>query len=150
MIKINKKGLLLSAGLLLGVAVAAGLYAAQGQSGSGPASGQPSSSSSDTDMKSGTQAQPGAAVTPGMAGRTATIEGEVLRIKGEYYVIKDAAGKEVQLHVDKSTKLDGNIVPNDRIVARASEVPSADATAPDQQASKSAKSAWHADSIKKR
>jgi uncharacterized protein YdeI (BOF family) len=150
MIKISKKGLLLSVGLLLGVAVAAGLYAAQGQSGAGPASGQPSSSASDTDMKSGTQAPPGASVTPGMAGRTATIEGEVLRIEGEYYVVKDVSGKEVRLHVDKSTKLDGNIVANDLIVARASQVSSADATSPDQQSSKSAKSAWHADSIKKR
>ena len=37
---------------------------------------------------------------------------------GDSYLVKDISGKEVRLYVDKSTKLDGNITPGDRIVAR--------------------------------
>jgi hypothetical protein len=35
------------------------------------------------------------------------VKGELMQIEGEYYVIKDAEGKEVRVHVDKRTKLDG-------------------------------------------
>ena len=50
--------------------------------------------------------------------RPQTIEGEVLRINSDSYVIRDLSGREVRLHVDKSTKLDGNLTPGDKVVAR--------------------------------
>jgi hypothetical protein len=34
------------------------------------------------------------------------VKGTLLKIDGEYYVIKDNDGKQVRVHVDKSTKLD--------------------------------------------
>ena len=33
----------------------------------------------------------------------------------EFYVVKDAAGKEVRLHVDKSTKLEGSFKAGDKV-----------------------------------
>jgi hypothetical protein len=35
------------------------------------------------------------------------VKGELMQIDGQYYVIKDAEGKEVRVHVDKGTKMDG-------------------------------------------
>ena len=46
-----------------------------------------------------------------------TIEGVVQRLEGTDYVVKDLAGKEVRLNVDRTTRLDGNITAGDRIVA---------------------------------
>jgi uncharacterized protein YdeI (BOF family) len=46
-----------------------------------------------------------------------TIEGVVQRLEGSDYVVKDLTGKEVRLHVDRTTRLDGNITAGDRIVA---------------------------------
>jgi uncharacterized protein YdeI (BOF family) len=46
-----------------------------------------------------------------------TIEGVVQRLEGTDYVVKDLAGKEVRLNVDRATRLDGNITAGDRIVA---------------------------------
>ena len=46
-----------------------------------------------------------------------TIEGVVQRLEGSDYVVKDLAGKEVRLNVDRTTRLDGNITAGDRIVA---------------------------------
>jgi hypothetical protein len=34
------------------------------------------------------------------------VKGTLMKIDGEYYVIKDNDGKQVRVHVDKSTKLD--------------------------------------------
>ena len=50
-----------------------------------------------------------------------SITGDLLKIDGEFYVVKDAAGKEVRLHVDKSTKLEGSIKAGDKIEAQATE-----------------------------
>jgi uncharacterized protein YdeI (BOF family) len=136
-----KRTLLFSAlGTLLSLGLVAGAYAAQGQEGAGAASGQ---ASPDTGMKSGSPAQPapGPTISPGTAGKAESIEGEVLRIEGDIYVVKDTSGKEVRLHVDKSTKIDGNITAKDLIIAKASQM-SAKSKAPDVT--------WHADSIKKR
>lgn len=52
-----------------------------------------------------------------------TVEGEVLRIYTDSYVIRDLAGREVRLHVDKSTKLDGNLAPGDKVIARVIDPP---------------------------
>ena len=38
------------------------------------------------------------------------VKGTLIRRDGEYYWIKDTDGKEIQLHVDMSTKLDKVIV----------------------------------------
>lgn len=35
-----------------------------------------------------------------------TINGTLMNIEGEYYIIKDDDGKQHRIHVDKSTKLD--------------------------------------------
>lgn len=56
--------------------------------------------------------------------RPQTLEGEVLRFEGNYYVVKDMNGKEVRLYTDKTTKVDGNLSPGDKIVARTAAVPS--------------------------
>jgi hypothetical protein len=38
--------------------------------------------------------------------RQAVVRGEVLRIEGEYYVVKDATGSEVSLRVNNDTRMD--------------------------------------------
>ncbi|HEY3198029.1 MAG TPA: hypothetical protein VGJ57_08445 [Nitrospirales bacterium] len=48
-----------------------------------------------------------------------TIKGEVLKIDGENYVVKDAAGKEVKLHVSSETKKEGDLKVGDKIEAQA-------------------------------
>jgi hypothetical protein len=48
-----------------------------------------------------------------------TVNGEVLKIDGENYVVKDSAGKEVKLHVNAQTKKDGDIKVGDKIEAQA-------------------------------
>jgi len=47
-----------------------------------------------------------------------TIEGELLKREGDAFIIKDLTGQEVRLHVDKATKLDSNLTPGDKVVAR--------------------------------
>ena len=142
---------------MLSIGLAAGAYAAQGQTDAGAASGQ---SSPDTGSKLGTPAQPGAGqtISPGTVGRTESIEGEVLRIEGNTYVVKDTAGREVRLHMDKNTNIDGNITPKDLIIARASRMSTTlgdghRSIDPNQIKSGDRSQGaitWHADSIKKR
>ena len=50
-------------------------------------------------------------------GTSAVVEGEVLIIDRETYVIQDTAGKEVRLRVDAKTWKDGNITVGDNILA---------------------------------
>jgi hypothetical protein len=45
-----------------------------------------------------------------------TVKGTLMKIDGEYYWIKDTDGKEVKIHVDKSTKLD-KVVEGDHVKA---------------------------------
>ncbi len=60
---------------------------------------------------------------PAKAGKDAngarTVNGEVLKIDGENYVVKDASGKEVKLHVNAQTKKDGDIKVGDKVEAQA-------------------------------
>jgi hypothetical protein len=35
------------------------------------------------------------------------VKGELMQIEGEFYILKDAEGKEVRVHVDKGTKMQG-------------------------------------------
>jgi len=131
-----KRIVILSLGVLVSFALAAGAYADQGQAGSGGASG----SGTGKKAESPAQAAPGPIISPKTAGHIETIEGELLRIDKDVYVVKDVSGKEVSLVVDKDTKTEGNISAHDQIVAQA--------TAMKKEHAQSGK--WHADSIKKR
>ena len=62
--------------------------------------------------------------SPAVLPHPQTLEAEVLRFEGNYYVVKDSTGKEVRLYTDKTTKIDGNLSPGDKIVARTAAVPS--------------------------
>ena len=53
--------------------------------------------------------------------QTQTVKGDLLKIDGEFYVVKDMTGKEIRLHVDKTTKLDGSFKAGDKIEAQATE-----------------------------
>jgi hypothetical protein len=52
---------------------------------------------------------------------TQTIQGDVLKIDGEFYVVKEMSGKEIRLHVDKTTTLDDAIKTGDKVEAQATE-----------------------------
>jgi len=49
------------------------------------------------------------------------IQGEVLRVEGNYCVIKGQDGKEVQLQIDLDTLKAANIEPGDRIEAKVND-----------------------------
>jgi len=68
--------------------------------------------------------RPEITVAPTTFPRPQTIEGEVLRVNSDNYVIRDLSGRDVRLHVDSSTKLDGNLTPGDKVVARVVAPPS--------------------------
>jgi len=56
------------------------------------------------------------------AGKMATsgskiVEGDVLKIEGEFYTVHDTAGHEVRLHVDKATHLEGTFKVGDKVEA---------------------------------
>jgi hypothetical protein len=57
----------------------------------------------------------------GMEGAAAakTVKGEVQKIEGENYTVKDDAGKEVKLHVSADTQKQGDIKVGDKIEAQA-------------------------------
>jgi hypothetical protein len=55
------------------------------------------------------------------APSTQTVNGDLLKIDGEFYVVKDMTGKEIRLHVDKTTALDGVIKVGDKLEAQATE-----------------------------
>jgi len=55
------------------------------------------------------------------APSTQTVNGDLLKIEGEFYVGKDMSGKEIRLHVDKTTALDGAIKVGDKVEAQATE-----------------------------
>jgi len=52
-------------------------------------------------------------------GAAKTVKGEVLRIEGENYFVKDEAGKEVKLHVNAQTKKEGDIKVGAKVEAQA-------------------------------
>lgn len=47
--------------------------------------------------------------THSYAAGSKLVEGDVLKIEGEFYTVHDTAGHEVRLHVDKTTHLEGGI-----------------------------------------
>ena len=50
-----------------------------------------------------------------------SIEGEVLSVLGDTYVVRDVSGRQVRIHVGRDTEVDGNIVAGDRVVARTAQ-----------------------------
>lgn len=50
-----------------------------------------------------------------------TVKGELLRIDKDMYVVKDRSGKEVRLHVDRSTDISGTLNPGDTVEAKVTE-----------------------------
>ena len=62
---------------------------------------------------------PGGAAAAKDATSAQAVSGEVLKIEGENYVVKDATGKEVKLHVNADTKKEGDIKVGDKIEAQA-------------------------------
>jgi len=50
-----------------------------------------------------------------------TVKGDLLKIEGDFYVVKDMAGKEIRLHVDKTSKLEGSFKAGDKVEAQATE-----------------------------
>ena len=66
-------------------------------------------------------AEPMAASGETAAPGAHSIKGDLLKIDGEFYVVKDASGKEVRLHVDKTSKVEGALKAGDKIEAQASE-----------------------------
>ena len=50
-----------------------------------------------------------------------SIKGDLLKIEGEYYTVHDTAGHEVRVHVDKTTKLDGDFKTGDKVEAQVTD-----------------------------
>lgn len=50
-------------------------------------------------------------------GGTRTVEGELLRVEGKFYVVRDKANREVSLHIDGDTDFRDEIGPGDYIRA---------------------------------
>jgi hypothetical protein len=61
-------------------------------------------------------AAPGEMTAPG----SQIVKGDLLKIDGEFYVVKETSGKEVRLHVDGTSKLEGTFKAGDKIEAHAS------------------------------
>ena len=55
------------------------------------------------------------------APNTQTVKGDLLKIDGEFYVVKDMAGKEIRLHVDKTTAIDGIMKVGDKVEVQTTE-----------------------------
>ncbi len=53
------------------------------------------------------------------------VNGDLLKIEGEFYVVKDLrnAGKEVRLHVDQTTQLEGAFKAGDKVEVQATASP---------------------------
>ena len=52
---------------------------------------------------------------------TQTVNGDLLKIDGEFYVVKEMSGKEIRLHVDKTTTLDGSINVGEKVEAQTTD-----------------------------
>lgn len=49
------------------------------------------------------------------------LKGDLLKIAGEYYVLKDPTGMEVRLHVDKTSKVESDFKAGDKIEAQVTD-----------------------------
>ena len=64
--------------------------------------------------------------TPTRAGDMAapssqTATGDLLKVDGEFYVVKEMSGNEIRLHVDKTSTLEGSINVGEKVEAQATE-----------------------------
>lgn len=50
-----------------------------------------------------------------------TLRGELLKVEGQFYVLKEASGKELRLMVDDRTTLIGNLRPGAKVEAQVME-----------------------------
>ena len=68
------------------------------------------------------ESMPGREAKPTLEERftKSTVEGTLMKRDGEYYLIKDNAGKEITVHIDASTKLD-KVVVGDKVKAYVAE-----------------------------
>lgn len=64
------------------------------------------------------EAAPGGTMAPAGTAPAGMVKGELLRIEGDFYVVKDDTGKEVRLHVDKTSKVDGSPKAGDKVEAQ--------------------------------
>ena len=55
------------------------------------------------------------------APSTQAVIGDLLKVDGDFFVVKDMAGKEIRLHADKTTTMDGAIKAGDKVEAQATE-----------------------------
>jgi uncharacterized protein YdeI (BOF family) len=63
--------------------------------------------------------------SPSPSTSSPLIEGRVLKIEGDSYFVRDISGKDVRLHVDRTTTKDGNITIGDSVQAQVDSVQSA-------------------------
>ena len=56
-----------------------------------------------------------------VAAGSQTLKGDVLKIEGEFYVLKDPTGMEVRLHVDQTSQLDSDLKAGDKIEAQVTD-----------------------------
>jgi hypothetical protein len=60
-------------------------------------------------------------MTGGQSKDGKMIKGEVLRVEGDNYFVKGQDGKEVRMHIDKTTETIGSFKQGDRIEAKVSD-----------------------------
>jgi len=60
-------------------------------------------------------------MTGGQSKDGKMIKGEVLRVEGDNYFVKGQDGKEVRMHIDKTTETIGSFKQGDRIEAKVNE-----------------------------
>lgn len=46
------------------------------------------------------------------------VKGELVQVEGAYYTVRDAEGKEIRVHVDKGTQMDGMFQVGDSVIVR--------------------------------
>jgi len=59
--------------------------------------------------------------SPSYAAGSKLVEGDLLKIEGEFYTVHDTAGHEVRLHVDKTTHLEGAFKAGDKVEAHVTD-----------------------------
>lgn len=67
------------------------------------------------------RAQMAGAMGDGQSKGSTTVQGEVLRIEGDDYLVKGSEGKEVWVHTDRTTQMGRNIEPGERIKAKVND-----------------------------
>jgi uncharacterized protein YdeI (BOF family) len=66
---------------------------------------------------SGTRDQSKDKALDGSQQSASTVKGELLKIQGEFYTVKDQSGSELRLHVNKETKMESAVAVGDKIEA---------------------------------